>query len=145
MASRSESDEHYVLNLCDEVLGIPASRQHRFEWLRGDFSEKKQSYSYLPVDGYWESLALVVEYAERQHSEPVKKFDARDTVSGVTRGIQRRIYDERRIDFLPKNGLRLIVIAASVFKLRRHKIVRQPERDVEVVRGILIEAGIPVA
>ncbi|MHC5795329.1 hypothetical protein ACVXZ4_04150 [Lacisediminihabitans sp. FW035] len=119
------------------MLGIPASRQHRFEWLRGDFSEKKQSYSYLPVDGYWESLALVVEYAERQHSEPVKKFDARDTVSGVTRGIQRRIYDQRRVDLLPRNGLRLLVIPARVFELKRGKIVRDWDRDIEAVRGIL--------
>lgn len=37
-AGRSASDEHYVLDLCDAVLGVAGSRQHRFAWLRGDAS-----------------------------------------------------------------------------------------------------------
>jgi hypothetical protein len=84
-----------VLDLADEVLDIPASRQCRFEWLRGDFSEKRGSYSYLRVDGFCESLNLFVEFAELQHAEAVKLFDKTETVSGVTRGVQRRIYERR--------------------------------------------------
>ena len=34
--ARAESDEAYVLDLCDAILGEPASRQHRFDWLVGD-------------------------------------------------------------------------------------------------------------
>src|SRR5215211_1798560 len=33
---RAASDEAYVIDLCDEILGERALRQHRFEWLRGD-------------------------------------------------------------------------------------------------------------
>jgi len=139
MGKRSESDEFYVVDLSDELLGVPASRQHKFEWLRGDWSEKKQSFSYLPVDGYWKSLDLVIEYAERQHSEPVKVFDQRDTVSGVPRGQQRRIYDQRRVDLVPANGLRLVVIPATAFLLTRKRIARDHKRDIEVVRGILTD------
>ena len=89
MASRSESDESYVLDLADEILCLKASRQHRFEWLRGDISPKRGTRSCLPVDGYYSSLNLVVEFAERQHSAGVKLFDQRATVSGVSRGEQR--------------------------------------------------------
>ncbi|WP_309751901.1 hypothetical protein [Novosphingobium sp.] len=45
----------------------------------------------LPVDAWYPELALVIEYRERQHSEAVKFFDQRETVSGVGRGEQRRI------------------------------------------------------
>lgn len=33
---RPESDECYVLNLCDEVLKIKGLRQHKFDFLKGD-------------------------------------------------------------------------------------------------------------
>ena len=33
---RDTSDEAYVIDLCDRVLGIPGLRQHRFDWLLGD-------------------------------------------------------------------------------------------------------------
>ena len=137
MGKRSESDEFYVIDLCDELFGVQASRQHRFDWLRGDWSEKKQSFSLLPVDAYWHSLGLVIEYAERQHSESVKIFDQRDTISGVSRGLQRRIYDQRRVDMMPLNGLTLIVIPSRAFSLKRKKIVRDPRRDLEVLRTLL--------
>lgn len=104
MASRSECDEHYVLDLCEEILGIPASRQQRFDWLRGDLSLKRGSYSYLPVDGYCASLNLVVEYAERQYTESVKLFDRRATISGMSRGEQRLIYYQRRVNSSRSTG-----------------------------------------
>ena len=37
-------------------------------------------------------------------------FDKRQTVSGVGRGEQRKIYDQRRRDVLPVNGIKLIEI-----------------------------------
>ena len=87
--SRKESDEHYVLDLCDEVLKIKGSRQHRFDFLLGDSGTK------LPVDSYYPNLNLVIEYKEQQHTKPNKHFDKPDklTVSGVHRGKQRKIYE----------------------------------------------------
>jgi len=35
-ASRADSDEHYVLDPCDGVLGVVGRRQQRFDWLRGE-------------------------------------------------------------------------------------------------------------
>ncbi|WP_268979252.1 hypothetical protein [Streptomyces ureilyticus] len=36
MAKRDESDEAYVVDLCDQVLGETALTQHKFDWLLGD-------------------------------------------------------------------------------------------------------------
>lgn len=69
-------DETYIIDLCDEVLGLKASRGHRFEFLRGD-PGKNGRRACLPVDAYYAELNLVVEYHERQHSEPVSFFDRR--------------------------------------------------------------------
>ncbi|UEA25155.1 hypothetical protein LK464_03615 [Mycobacteroides abscessus subsp. abscessus] len=70
MARRADSDEHYVLDLCDELLGVPGIRQARFDWLRGDPSPARPRGTELSVDGYWPDLQLVVEFQEEQHSAP---------------------------------------------------------------------------
>jgi len=77
-----QKDEEYVLDLCDEVLLTKGLRQHRYEFLRGDSGTK------LPVDIYYPTLKLVVEYRECQQSNAVKHFDKPNkiTVSGVHRG-----------------------------------------------------------
>ena len=76
--------------LCDVLLWQRASRQHHFQFLTADSSVP------LPVDAYYPSLHLVVEYRERQHTEDVPFFDRRPTVSGVPRGEQPALYDQRR-------------------------------------------------
>ena len=127
---RSASDEHYVIDLCDEVLGLKASRQHSFDFLKGDTGRR------LPVDAYYEEIGLVVEYCESQHSESTPFFDRKMTVSGVTRGEQRRIYDKRRADILPKYGLRLVVIDYKDFGTSK-KLKRDKSADVEIVKRLL--------
>lgn len=132
---RSNSDEHYVIDLCDEILGQTASRQHRFDFLRGD------SGIALPVDAYYASLSLVIEYHESQHSESTPFFDKKQTVSGVSRGEQRRIYDQRRQDVLPKHGINVVVIPYTAFGSTK-KMVRDPQSDKLVIMRILRENGI---
>lgn len=66
MARRADSDEHYILDLCDEVLGVPGIRQTRFDWLRGDPSPERPRGTSLPVEGYWPDFRLVVEFQEEQ-------------------------------------------------------------------------------
>lgn len=102
---RRDRDQDYVLDLCDEVLGQSASREHRFPWLVGDPDERGRTKT-LPVEGYYERHRLVVEYAERQHDEPVEFFDKLEvlTASGVHRGEQRRLYDQRRVEEIPKRA-----------------------------------------
>ena len=124
---RTNSDEYYVIDLCDEVLGMKATRQHTFDFLRGDTGRK------LPVDAYYEGLNLVVEYCERQHTESVKLFDDRMTKSGVPRSVQRRIYDERRKEVLPQPGIQVTVISFQDFG-KSKKLNRIKESDLEVVK-----------
>lgn len=134
MGSRAESDEHYVLDLCDEVLGTRGRRQATFDWLRGDPSPKRQRGTRLPVDGYWPDLGLVVEFQEEQHSQPSSLFDRRQTISGVGRGEQRRLYDARKRALIPQHGLRLVVIEKAAFALKSKRIARVHMRDIAVVR-----------
>jgi len=112
--TRAQSDEHYIIDLCDQILGEKASRGHRFDYLRGDAVHGRLGRC-LPVDAYYERLSLVVEYRERQHSETVGFFDRRSTVSDVGRGAQRTLYDQRRRDILPRHGIWLVELDYSDF------------------------------
>lgn len=131
---RQSSDEGYVIDLCDEVLAESAIRQHRFDFLRGDANTR------LPVDAYYPSANLVVEYRERQHTRPVAHFDKPDhmTVSGVHRGEQRRLYDQRRREVLPRQGIRLLEIEYSSLKHRSNgRLIRDPVTDHAVIRDMV--------
>lgn len=130
-----DSDENYVIGLCNEVLKRTASQQHHFDFLRGDTGK------HLPVDAYYEDLNLVVEYYERQHTESVPFFDKEQTVSGVNRAIQRRIYDNRRREELPKHGIKLVVISYSDFGTSK-KLSRRHDSDLEIVKRIFKDKGI---
>ena len=124
----SQNDEAYILELCDEVLHEKALRQHRFDFLRGDTGVR------LPVDAYYKTLKLVVEYHERQHTEEVKFFDNRITSSGVGRGEQRKLYDERRKIEIPRNGLELVIFNYSEFAHSSAKrLLRNKTSDVAVI------------
>lgn len=125
----SRRDEEYILDLCDEILGQKCLRQHRFPFLAGDKGHK------LPVDGYYPTLSLVVEYRERQHAEPVRFFDRRLTVTGVHRGEQRRIYDQRRRDVLPQHGIHLVELNVTEFLHdSRKRLLRERDEDVRHLR-----------
>ncbi len=137
---RADSDESYVIDLCDEVLGEQARRQHRFDWLLGD-PGSTGARATLPVDAYYPGHRLVIEYRERQHDEPVAHFDKPDvlTVSGVHRGEQRRIYDRRRDELIPSHGLRLVVIrSADLASNKQGRLTRDRTGDLATLRATLI-------
>ncbi|TBW30439.1 hypothetical protein EZJ28_02275 [Gramella sp. KN1008] len=132
--SRRDSDETYVIDLCDEILDQKSSRQHKFDFLRGDSGRR------LPVDAFYEKLNLVIEYRERHHSEAVSHFDKpyKMTVSGVHRGEQRKIYDQRRRDLLPEYGIKLIEIEYTQFEYDgRRRIVRNRDRDLRILNNLI--------
>lgn len=133
--SRAESDEYYVISLCNEVLNAEASQQHLFDFLKGDSGRR------LPVDAYYEHLNLVIEYHERQHTESINFFNKKTTISGVCRDKQRKIYDERRITELPKHGIKVIIIDYSRFGTSK-KIKRNHDKDILIIKKILTENGI---
>lgn len=132
---RVNSDEYYVIGLCDEALGLEGIRQHTFPFLLGDSGRP------LPVDVYYRERNLVIEYYEHQHTEEVKFFNRRMTVSGVSRGEQRKIYDERRRTELPKHGIKLVIISYSDFGMTK-KLNRNHDADLQTVKGILKKSGV---
>jgi hypothetical protein len=136
-SKRTHSDEHYIIDLCDEVLGAKGSRQHRFPFLTGDTGRA------LPVDVYYPQHNLVIEYLEKQHSEAVKFFDKPDklTASGVPRSEQRKIYDERRRTILPQHGIRLIALPYSMFACTSAgKLCRNRSEDLAAIRSALAQS-----
>ncbi|GAB2883180.1 hypothetical protein GCM10027074_59620 [Streptomyces deserti] len=139
MGRRDESDEAYVVDLCNQVLGEPALTQHKVDWLLGGRGAAGRR-ARLPVDAYWPGRQLVVEYRELQHDHPVPHFDKPDrlTVSGVHRGEQRALYDARRDTEIPAHGLRLVVIRpADLDADSRGRLRRNREADLARLRAIL--------
>jgi hypothetical protein len=127
--SRGDSDEAYIIDLCDKVLQQKAIRQHKFDFLRGDAG------TMLPVDAWYPSLNLVIEYRERQHTEAVAFFDKRITRSGVPRGEQRKLYDQLRRDLLPKHGIKIIELGYADFEHHSNKrLKRLTDSDLQVLK-----------
>ena len=136
---RENSDEAYVLALCDSVLDEIGMRQYRFDWLRGDPNQTGRQVR-LPVDGYWPRANVVVEYREAQHFWPVPHFDKpeRLTVSGVHRGIQRALYDARREYLIPQHGIRLVIITLlHLASDSRGRLRRNRDEDLLAVKRLL--------
>jgi len=139
--SRKDSDEHYVIDICDEILGMVGSRQHKFDFLSGD-PGKTGSRARLPVDVYYEDLQLVIEFNEQQHTKANKHFDKphKVTVSDVHRGEQRKIYDQRKRTVLPHHGIKVVTISYDLFKcLNNGKIVRNRIEDMKLLKMQLQE------
>ncbi len=131
-SGRTASDEAYVLDLCDEVLGVGSVRQHKFDFLLGDPGRNGRG-RMLPVDAWYPELAIVVEYRERQHSEKVDFFDRRETISGMGRGEQRKRYDQLRRDVLPTHGISLIEFDYFVFKHHANRRLIRCEEDRAII------------
>lgn len=143
MTARSESDEKYILDLVSRVLSEPDYRwQHRFPTLLGDPGKDGQRRA-LPVDGYFPRHRLIVEYWEKQHSASVPIMDEGLTVSGVSRGDQRRLYDQRRQHWADANQLRLVILDFRGFETdEQGRLLRDPGRDVRTIADALQAAGV---
>lgn len=143
MPPRTESDEKYILDLVAEILAEPDYRwQHRFPTLLGD-PDSEGTRRPLPVDGYFPRHKLIVEYWERQHSAPVPIMDEGPTVSGISRGHQRRAYDQRRQSWAEANHLKLVILDYRGFDTDSlGRLLRSPQRDREIVSSALRAAGV---
>lgn len=143
MPPRTESDEKYVLDLVSEILAEPDYRwQHRFPTLLGD-PGKDGKCRPLPVDGYFPRHRLIVEYWERQHSAPVPIMDEGLTVSGLSRGHQRRLYDQRRQAWAEANSMRFVILDYRGFETDQYgRLRRDPRHDRRTIVEALSAAGV---
>jgi len=141
-SARSQlNDESYVIDLCDELLGLRARRHHRFPFLKGD-PNKRRTRARLPVDAYYQEINLVIEYHERQHTERHPWFDRRivSDLTGETRREQRKRYDRLRTQILPRHGIKVIVLDCGEFGCNSSKrLRRQTHADRAVIRNRLSE------
>jgi len=121
------SDEFYLVNLCDELLKEKASRKHTFDTLVGKLHKKGKTRTKLPLDAYYEGLKLVIEF-----------FEKKDTDESSEREAQRKFYDQRKKDVLVKKEIRLIEINYALFECNEEdRLVRNKENDCRVLKGIL--------
>jgi len=131
-APRGDSDEAWIIGICDEVLGEQSLRQHRFAFLTGDPGPAGRR-SRLPVDAFYPECRLVIEFHEIQHSQAVPHFDKRQAVSGLSRGEQRRRYDERRRSLLPEHGINIVIFDYSEFEHTPAGRLLRTSRDRDVI------------
>ncbi len=129
--------QRYVTELLQELLG-PAEIEKRFDWCRGDSRSGGPGVP-LPYDAVWEERRLIVEIDERQHSEAVLFFDKpwRTTVSGVDRGEQRRLYDERKTRCAREHGYTVVRLDSS-----RLSITWDADWDRAQVEQALLDHGV---
>ncbi len=120
---KQNSDENYVINLCDTIFNEKGIRQHTFEFLVGDLNKNGKKKK-LPVDAYYPNLFLVIEYMEVYHF--------------ISDGTKRNNYDERRRIILRENRIKLLEIEFSDFTYdSKYRIIRREEKDLETVNKLL--------
>ena len=131
----------YVIGLLEETLGGPATREKRFAWAVGDPSPRTGRSALLPFDAVWESRRLIVEVDEDQHRRPVNFWDKPHivTVSGVSRGRQRAVYDARKRAAARAHGFTVVEVP---WERRPPPGRRNREADRRRLARLLSQAGV---
>lgn len=133
---RINSDEYYIIGLCNEILNEKASHQHTFKFLSGDLHRDGITRTALPVDAYYAKLNMVIELFEVEDSTSLE--EEKHTISGVKRSEQRKRYAQRKIDVLEEKKIHLIEIEYNEFECdEENKLVRNKEADVKILKEIL--------
>ena len=125
-------DENYLLDLCDEIIGQKALRQHLFH-----LRDKERSF---PVHGYYSELNLALYYQKPPQSEVVTRLKNISWVSG--RSLHREKEEEEFLqkcrELLAERGIQLLEIHHSNFSHYKLKRLQKTEKaDVEVLKQIL--------
>ncbi|MFT4900710.1 MAG: hypothetical protein ACI9U0_002517 [Flavobacteriales bacterium] len=134
------SDDTYLIELCDQLLKEVSRKQFTFDDLLGDFHKDKISQTKLPLDAYYTSLNLVIEVVNKKSTPPKKGKDKSQklTVSGVTREEQRKVYQERKSAYLAENNIKLFEINFALFETNdQNKLVRTKDNDEALLKELL--------
>jgi hypothetical protein len=133
---RINSDEYYIIGLCNELLKQEAAHQHTFRFLLGDFHKDGQTRTALPVDAYYAKLNMVIELFEVEDTSSLE--EDKKTISGVKRSEQRKRYAQLKIDFLEDKKIHLLEIGYDEFECdENNKLIRNREADVKILEEIL--------
>jgi len=126
------SDEFYLVNLCDDLLEQKASRKHTFNTLVGDQHKRGKGRTKLPLDAYYEDLKLVIEFSVK--NDIAEELDEKEQA----RILQIKRYKELKKKAIVKKDLRLIEINYTSFACdETNKLIRNTEQDKEVLRSLL--------
>jgi len=134
---RTDSDETYVLDLIAEIIDENYKGQMKFDTLLGDPGKAGQRRK-LPVDAYFPEANLIVEYKEKQHSQPINIMDRRMTISGVHRGEQRKLYDLRKEKWAADNKMQFLSISYTDLAHKRSgRLKRSIEEDMIKIKNLI--------
>ncbi|WP_430411725.1 hypothetical protein [Kordia sp.] len=126
------SDENYLLDLCDELLAKKASRKHTFDTLVGNLHKRGKGRTKLPLDAYYENLKLVIEFF--QNNKPFEELDEKEQA----RITQIKYYDELKKEAVLKKRFRYMKINYAQFECDENgKLIRNTENDTIVLKEIL--------
>lgn len=126
------SDEYYLVDLCDDLLGEQASRKHTFDALVGNLHKRGKGRTKLPVDAYYEHLKLVIEFYRT--ALPLEDLDEKEQA----RIAQIKYYDELKKKAVLKKELSLVAIDYAAFKTdEHHKLIRDTTSDKQVLAAAL--------
>jgi len=126
------SDEYYLVNLCDELLQQKASRKHTFDTLVGNLHKRGKGRTKLPLDAYYENLKLVLEFFRK--NEITEELDEEEKA----RKAQIKYYNQLKKKAILTKKLRLVEINYASFECdAENKLVKNSESDRSVLKGIL--------
>ncbi len=126
------SDEFYLVNLCDELLEQKASRKHTFDTLVGNLHKRGKGRTKLPLDAYYGDLKLVIEFS--REDEVFEELDSKQQA----RMIQIQRYNQLKKKAILNKELRLMEIKYASFECdETNKLIRNAENDKLVLRDML--------
>ncbi|MEJ6735825.1 MAG: hypothetical protein QNK84_02130 [Flavobacteriales bacterium] len=133
---KENSDEYYLVGLCNEILKEKAVHQHSFNYLLGDLHKDGRRRTRLPLDAFYFGLNMAIEFYEKgdEESDDAKVI----TVSNVKRSEQRKIYAQRKRDVLKEKGIGLVEMDYDEFECNEdNTLVRNKEADVKILNKML--------
>ena len=133
---RKNSDEYYLVGLCNELLNEKAVHQHKFNFLLGDFHRDGKTRTALPIDAFYTDLNMAIEFYEKE--DETSEDATTLTISKVNRSEQRKKYAQRKRDVLKEKEIDLIEMDYDEFECdEEQKLVRNKEADVKILKEIL--------
>lgn len=134
---RSDTDEKYVIDLISEILKENYKHQKRFDTLLGDPGRQGRRIK-LPVDAFFYDSNLIVEYREIQHFKSVPIMDRHMTISGISRGEQRKRYDLRKEKWAVDNDIYFLVVAYNDLDYKKNgKLTRNYNSDRIIIKRMI--------